>query len=297
MKDAKTLLLEFLAAVTHGQNAAVLFAEDGAVELPFLHSLGIPWRHRGRQAISELQRAQAALAHTQKAAARQLAEQALVRVADQLAGLAARQKTVIDETNRLEAQRFQAGRWTRGELRSLQANAGSESQLRDETARVADTLQNADVYVWVLRRAADEMNRTTERLNEKLTDAKTVSLATTAWTRIRDLVAGLKSENSEKTAPDDEESREQSQRQAADAIPLLAQIKLLKELQQDLLRRTTELDRERRDAAESSRSAIGAELSRLAGEQGQLAILTQRVVSQAASQAEPTRPKGRGAEK
>jgi ketosteroid isomerase-like protein len=55
MKDAKTLLLEFLAAVTHGQNAAALFAEDGAVELPFLHSLGIPWRHRGRQAISELQ--------------------------------------------------------------------------------------------------------------------------------------------------------------------------------------------------------------------------------------------------
>src|ERR1700746_2371333 len=54
-KDAKTLLLDFLAAVTHGENAAPLFAEDGAVELPFLHSLGIPWRHRGRQAISQLQ--------------------------------------------------------------------------------------------------------------------------------------------------------------------------------------------------------------------------------------------------
>jgi uncharacterized protein len=53
--DAKALLLEFLAAVTHGQDAAALFAEDGAVELPFLHSLGIPWRHRGRQAISQLQ--------------------------------------------------------------------------------------------------------------------------------------------------------------------------------------------------------------------------------------------------
>jgi len=55
MKDAKTLLLEFLAAVTHGQDAAALFAEDGALELPFLHSVGIPWRHRGRQAIRELQ--------------------------------------------------------------------------------------------------------------------------------------------------------------------------------------------------------------------------------------------------
>src|SRR6266446_7821574 len=53
--DAKTLLLEFLAAVTHGEDAAALFAEDGALELPFLHSVGIPWRHRGRQAIRELQ--------------------------------------------------------------------------------------------------------------------------------------------------------------------------------------------------------------------------------------------------
>ena len=48
MKDAKTLLLEFLAAVTHGRDAAAQFAEDGALELPFLHSLGSPWRHQGR---------------------------------------------------------------------------------------------------------------------------------------------------------------------------------------------------------------------------------------------------------
>src|SRR3982075_908377 len=61
MKDAKTLLLEFLAAVTHGQNAAALFAEDGAVELPFLHSVGLPWRHQGRQAISEVQASLAGL--------------------------------------------------------------------------------------------------------------------------------------------------------------------------------------------------------------------------------------------
>jgi hypothetical protein len=61
MKDAKTLLLEFLAAVTHGQDAAPLFAEDGALELPFLYSVGIPWRHQGRPAIRELQASLAGL--------------------------------------------------------------------------------------------------------------------------------------------------------------------------------------------------------------------------------------------
>jgi hypothetical protein len=55
MKDAKTLLLDFLAAVTNGEDAGALFADDGAVELPFLYSVGIAWRHEGRQAIRELQ--------------------------------------------------------------------------------------------------------------------------------------------------------------------------------------------------------------------------------------------------
>ena len=55
MKDAKSLLFDFLAAVTNGEEVAPLFAEDGAIELPFLYSVGIPWRHEGRQAIRELQ--------------------------------------------------------------------------------------------------------------------------------------------------------------------------------------------------------------------------------------------------
>src|SRR6201984_1240499 len=55
MKDGQTIPLQILAPVPHRQDAAAQFAEDGAVELPFLHSLGIPWRHQGRQAISDLQ--------------------------------------------------------------------------------------------------------------------------------------------------------------------------------------------------------------------------------------------------
>jgi hypothetical protein len=41
MKDAKSLLLEVLAAIPDGEKIAPLFAEDGVAELPFLHSVGI----------------------------------------------------------------------------------------------------------------------------------------------------------------------------------------------------------------------------------------------------------------
>ena len=54
MTDAKTLLLDHLAVVPDGKKCAELFAEDGVLELPFLHSLGIPTRHQGREAIANL---------------------------------------------------------------------------------------------------------------------------------------------------------------------------------------------------------------------------------------------------
>ena len=53
MSDARTLLLELLAVIPNGDSVAALFAEDGVVELPFLHSLGMPTRHQGRTQIRD----------------------------------------------------------------------------------------------------------------------------------------------------------------------------------------------------------------------------------------------------
>jgi uncharacterized protein len=52
MKDAKSLLLELLAAIPDGEKVAPLFAEDGVVELPFLHSVGIEPGYKGRAAFA-----------------------------------------------------------------------------------------------------------------------------------------------------------------------------------------------------------------------------------------------------
>jgi len=49
MTEAKTLLLGLLGVIPDGDKCAALFAEDGFLELPFLHAVGI--RHVGRTAI------------------------------------------------------------------------------------------------------------------------------------------------------------------------------------------------------------------------------------------------------
>jgi hypothetical protein len=54
MKDSKALLLEYLASIRDPGRAASLFAEDGVFELPFLRSLGVEPRYRGRGEITAL---------------------------------------------------------------------------------------------------------------------------------------------------------------------------------------------------------------------------------------------------
>jgi ketosteroid isomerase-like protein len=51
MKSALDLLSAYLSSVSDPATAAALFAEDGAIELPYLTSLGIPYRTEGRAEI------------------------------------------------------------------------------------------------------------------------------------------------------------------------------------------------------------------------------------------------------
>jgi hypothetical protein len=243
-----------------------------------------------QQAVEELDRAQKALGQSKKQASQELAQQARVRVADELEGLAARQKTVVDETKRLDSERAQAARWTRGQLRSLQTVGQLQHQLRDETARIADRLQTADVYAWVLRRGAGKMQEAAERLGTRLTDAKTVGLEVEAWSRLRELAQTLKSNPSAAASEKNEKSSGNGPPSDGDGIPVVAQLKLLKTLEQDLLRRTGELDQQRRDITESSRAATDSELNQLAAEQGELATLMRQVLLQATRASEESQP-------
>ena len=54
MKESKALLLEYLSSLRDPQLAASLFAEDGALELPFLRTLGVEARYVGRGEIAGL---------------------------------------------------------------------------------------------------------------------------------------------------------------------------------------------------------------------------------------------------
>ena len=54
MSDATTLLKEFLGNIRDPEKASALFAEDGAFEMPFFVSLGLPDRFEGPEGVKGL---------------------------------------------------------------------------------------------------------------------------------------------------------------------------------------------------------------------------------------------------
>jgi uncharacterized protein len=54
MSDATTLLKEFLGNIRDPEKASALFAEDGAFEMPFFVSLGLPNRFEGTEGVKGL---------------------------------------------------------------------------------------------------------------------------------------------------------------------------------------------------------------------------------------------------
>ncbi|HXY32920.1 MAG TPA: hypothetical protein VEI07_01755, partial [Planctomycetaceae bacterium] len=237
------------------------------------------------QAVEQLNRAQAALRQAKREAASQLAQQSAVKIADEIAGLVARQKNVVDETKRLDGERAQQSQWTRGQLRSVQTIADTERQLQDETGRIADRLQAAEAYAFVLKRGAEEIQAAADRLGQRLTDAKTVSLESEAWSRLRNVVQALKAEARSRAAqqqdPKSASNAEAERGQNSETnVPAVAQLHLLKIVQQDLLRRTGELDRQRKDTTQAPANEGNEELQRLTREQGDLAALIERLAAQ-----------------
>ena len=54
MTNAKELMLEYTAfSFREPKKAAEMFAEDGAFELPYLATFGLPTEYRGRDAIAD----------------------------------------------------------------------------------------------------------------------------------------------------------------------------------------------------------------------------------------------------
>jgi hypothetical protein len=225
--------------------------------------------------LEDLEKAQQEVAQARREAEAQLAMEQLAKIADTLVALHTRQKTLKDETERLEQARQEKGNWTRPQLASLRTTSETQEVVRKDTDKAREVLTSAPVFALTLTRAMSNMERAVDLLNERRADVDTQAAQQAAIDRFAQLLDSLKNE------PGGEQGDEQSGggqgggQQGGpprDGIPPLAQLKMLKSLQIEINERTRELG-EARATEKKLSPAQEKELQSLGEEQGTLADL------------------------
>jgi hypothetical protein len=206
------------------------------------------------EALDRLNDARQALAREQQEVEEELARERLAKVADVLKRIKERQEAAIAEGERIQQKALQEKEWGRSSLSSLSDLARTQEELGRETRSVAEKKSaGAKVFARLLSKAADAMTQAGRGFEERLktaqenpnqltADGRTPKLQRDALRRLDQLLDAIKTEKGA--------GRAQAQtgggggqggggsRGNGDDIPDIAQLKVLRSLQQEINERT-----------------------------------------------------------
>ena len=228
-----------------------------------------------QESLDDLEQAQRELAARRNELEESLAFEEFIKLESEIKGLIERQQSVIEETVRLEQERISRGRWSRGQLKSLKLLQQTEQDLQLQSVKVAEKLSKAPVFKLAMEKAIDQLELAVDRLDQRLTDQQTLSAEQNAQSRFKTLLQALNAETeSEQTEQQPEDGQ---QMMPSDQIPIIAQLRLLKLLQEDILERTTEFN----DTLTPQKQLTAQQLElrkQLSKEQADLAELSQKIL-------------------
>lgn len=225
-------------------------------------------RH-AEQAGRDLDQAQQQLAQARRQAEMDLAVEQLARLQTAVAGLHQQQQIVVDETRRLAEVILNQEAPSRTALVELNELARREQYLSEEAQGLAEKLAAAEVFRAALESVAEQMGRAARLLGRREVGASAQRTVAAARDRLAQLLEALKPEQAGEEQPSGTGG---GSSQPPDGIPALAELKLLKFMQEDLNRRTRQLQAAL-EKAESPDAALLEEFQALAEEQGRVADL------------------------
>ena len=202
-----------------------------------------------------------------------LAHQQLSRLDDTVQALIQRQQQTLDETVRLEMLRA-GGELTRGQAQSVLDLVRQQAALAEETGELAAKLVGVEAFQFLLESAARDMSAAGERLAARDTSPATQQIERDVLARLGELIAASKAAPPSGNPPAGSDSNSGGGNSAAKPGPSLAEVRLVRLMQDDLNRRTRRLNDaigEGKQPAEPQRR----DLTELTREQGRLAELMQ----------------------
>lgn len=211
----------------------------------------------------------------------QLAHESILKLADRLKTMVERHQNVTNETTRLEAERRSRGRWSRGQLISLKQLVAEQKTLTDTVREMVKGVQSVEVIAVALRQIVVGMEQEQQLLSKRQTGSETGELQSVTQTRLHNLLDAIESKPEPKADSNqgpmpDEQPGMNDNPPPSESFPAIAQLRVLRAMQQELLERTQKMN-EQLPTAEEWTDEQTELVSRLALEQAGLAELTQRI--------------------
>jgi hypothetical protein len=237
------------------------------------------------EAVEQLEQAREELAEDRAVDEEQLAFEQLEKIRSALEALAGRQAAAALEFDRLAELRKPDGSWTRAQLLTLRSLASTEAAIGAEATALGAKIAEAKGYSLALEQTGLALRGVAEKLAARDAGEPTRRLVHRVAARLTELVtllaerqkaAGGGAGDAQKSK-DKPAAEQQAGRPPSDGIPLLAELKLVRAMQRELLERTTELSE-----ASSTRELTASEteeLARLRDQQEQVADLGRQLIS------------------
>jgi hypothetical protein len=230
---------------------------------------------RAQEAERLLDEAERQLQGERQQARQDLFQEQMARLEQEARGIVDRQATILAATAELEDLRpQQQGQLRREQLASVVDLAAQERSLAEATTALAEKVRAAAAFVLAFRGATQDMERAARQLELADTGEAAQRPQQNALARLRQVLAALQRDPAAGQPPQDKQSPAQppGNQPPSDAVQRLAELKLLKSMQEEIHRRTVALESLRVRKGSLTPEHV-RELGELARQQGQLADL------------------------
>jgi hypothetical protein len=241
-------------------------------------------RQQAADAKKTLDDAKRELAQQRQLAQAELAVEQLAKLEDVVKHLHRQQQNVIDETGRFEGLRREQGQLTRAQMISLQNLAMLERSLRTDVVAVGDKLAGSGAFSLALGGVARQMDLAAAQLERRQTGAATVEAERNALRRLQMLLDALTPEKPDGDSASGTEGGGRQPGPQGDGVQTLAELKLLKLLQEEVNLRTIELQQSA--SGQGFTEPQRRECQSLSEEQGRLAALVLELIRPADANAD-----------
>jgi hypothetical protein len=219
-----------------------------------------------------------------------LLREQLARLEQHVAGLIARQKNAIGEADRLaQFREKQDGKLTAPQEATLRGIAGEQRLLASETEQLGTSLEAAAAFTFSIERISQRMLAAADRLDAQDAGPAVKGAQEDALRGLLLLEEALKSDDSEPMPMEDEPPPEGEGQPPAGAVQNIAELKLVKLLQEEIQRQTAELEKL---GQQNGKLTADQEqrLDELARDQGKLAEMVVNLIAKGEEKGEDALP-------